>query len=300
MKFCLLDWHSVPDICKYYFAYQTDKCGYFTYQTNICRYFAHWTDICALNWHSIFFIWNWYSWNGTKLCFTLSSNQGQICMYSTRALLIGHTKHQGHVLVPLSVCAKDREITIFFQNFFPKSLENFQKFGKVWKSWKKVWKNFSKLYLLGTTILMPLYRVLYFQHVSKSTRRGSWQERSLNRANDLSFMDLIQVGVSVTGSKKKYSSASFPGRARHGPCSGRDYIFKIFSNLCQFVSKCGKVSVSSKAFGLVPFCSISFLLLLVRSVIMTGLPLDCHGSCTDTVEQCTVHIADGPARAQLE
>jgi hypothetical protein len=51
---------------------------------------------------------------------------------------------------------------------------------------------------------------------------------------------------------------------------------------------------------LVPFCSISFLLLLVRSVIMTGLPRDCHGSCTDMVEQCTVHIAAGPARAQLE
>ncbi len=78
-----------------------------------------------------------------------------------------------------------------------------------------------------------------------------------------------------------------------------NYIFKIFSNLC-FFSKCGKVSVSSKAFGLVPFCSILFLLLLVRSVIMTGLPRECHGSCTDTVEQCTVHIAAGPARAQLE
>ncbi len=78
------------------------------------------------------------------------------------------------------------------------------------------------------------------------------------------------------------------------------YIFKIFSNLWQFFSKCGKVSVSSKAFGFVPFCSISFLLLLVRSVIMTGLPRDCHGSCTDMVEQCTVHIATGPARAQLE
>jgi hypothetical protein len=75
----------------------------------------------------------------------------------------------------------------FFPNFFPKSLDSFQKFGKVWKSWKKVWKTFSKLYLLETTILMPLYRVLYFQHVSKSTRRGSWHERSLNRANDLSF-----------------------------------------------------------------------------------------------------------------
>ncbi len=75
----------------------------------------------------------------------------------------------------------------FFPNFFPKSLDSFQKLGKVWKSWKKVWKNFSKLYLLGTTILMPLYRVLHFQHVSKSTRRGSWQEGSLNQANDLSF-----------------------------------------------------------------------------------------------------------------
>jgi hypothetical protein len=48
----------------------------------------------------------------------------------------------------------------FFPNFFPKSLDSFQKFGKVWTSWKKVWKNFSKLYLLGTTILMPLYREL--------------------------------------------------------------------------------------------------------------------------------------------
>ena len=85
-----------------------------------------------------------------------------------------------------------------------------------------------------------------------------------------------------------------------GCIRSRDYIFKIFSNLWQFFSKCGKVSVSSKAFGFVPFCSILFLLLLVRSVIMTGLPRDCHGSCTDMVEQCTVHIAAGPARAQLE
>jgi hypothetical protein len=36
----------------------------------------------------------------------------------------------------------------FFPNIFPKSLDSFQKFGKVWKSWKKVWKNFSKLYWL--------------------------------------------------------------------------------------------------------------------------------------------------------
>ena len=32
--------------------------------------------------------------------------------------------------------------------------------------------------------------------------------------NGLLFMDLIQVGVSVTGSWKKESSASVPGRAR--------------------------------------------------------------------------------------
>jgi hypothetical protein len=59
-----------------------------------------------------------------------------------------------------------------------------------------------------------------------------------------------------------------------------DYIFKIFSNLWQFFSKGGKVLVSSKAFGLVPYGSISFLLLLVRSVMMTRLPRDCHGTAT--------------------
>ncbi len=36
---------------------------------------------------------------------------------------------------------------------------------------------------------------------------------------DFDDMDLIQVGVSVTGSKKNFSSVSVPGRARHGPCS---------------------------------------------------------------------------------
>ena len=45
----------------------------------------------------------------------------------------------------------------------------------------------------------------------------------------------------------------------------------------------------------------------IIQLIMTGLPRDCHGFCTDTVEQCAVHnnfilllAATGPARAKLE
>jgi hypothetical protein len=75
----------------------------------------------------------------------------------------------------------------FFPKPFPKLFGNFQ---RVWKSLEKLEKSLEKLFqsfVLWSYILIPSYRVLYFQHVLKSTRRGSWQERSLNRANYLSF-----------------------------------------------------------------------------------------------------------------
>ena len=78
----------------------------------------------------------------------------------------------------------------FFPIFFSKSLEkleisNFsQKFGKVWK---KLFPIFPISELETPTILMPLYRVLYFQHVSKSRVRGTFHPQRSHRSNVLSF-----------------------------------------------------------------------------------------------------------------
>jgi hypothetical protein len=79
-----------------------------------------------------------------------------------------------------------------------------------------------------------------------------------------------------------------------------NYLFNFFSDLWKWFSKCGKVSLTSENFDLVPCSSISLLMLLARSVIMTGLPLDFLGSCTVRVKQRIDHISAGQAQAQLE
>ena len=84
------------------------------------------------------------------------------------------------------------ETTIFFQTFFPnffenledlenlENLENLEKFGKVWKI---LFPSFPISELETHTILMSLYRVLYFQHVSKSRDRGTFPQQRSHRAN---------------------------------------------------------------------------------------------------------------------
>ncbi len=47
-------------------------------------------------------------------------------------------------------------------------------------------------------------------------------------------------------------------------------------------SRCSKVSVNSLLFDFVPFCSLLFLFVLVRSAIDTGLPRDCNGILVST------------------
>ncbi len=66
-----------------------------------------------------------------------------------------------------------------------------------------------------------------------------------------------------------------------------------FSVICgDFSVNVGKFSVNSYTFHFVPIAS--------GTLCNRDGTRDCHGSCTHTVEQRTVHISAGPARAQLE